>query len=155
MRLVAFTHHGSAGVGLLEAGGIRGYLNSDPEFPGELDDLVRREGSGFAEARSLPAGKYFAFDAIRYRPPFTRPNKILCVGLNYRDHTTESHYQQPDYPTLFARFNTSLVAHSDPIIRPRASEALDFEGELVAVIGRGGRHIAPADALAHVAGYSL
>ena len=77
------------------------------------------------------------------------------MGLNYRDHTAETSYTQPDYPTLFTRFTTSLVAHGAPLIRPRVSQALDFEGELVAVIGRGGRHITPADALAHVAGYSI
>ena len=80
---------------------------------------------------------------------------VMGETVNYRDHTAETDYKQPDYPTLFPRFTTSPVAHLAPIVRPRVSHALDFEGELVAVIGRGGRHIPAADALSHVAGYSI
>lgn len=94
-------------------------------------------------------------DAIEVLPPLTAPAKIICVGLNYADHTAESGYAQPSYPTLFPRFASSLVAHGEAIVRPVASDSLDFEGELVAVIGKSGRHIAKADALAHVAGYSI
>ncbi len=88
-------------------------------------------------------------------PPIPNPEKIICVGLNYLDHTAESGFVQPDYPTLFTRVNSSLVGDGAPIIRPNVSEQLDYEGELVAVIGRGGRHIKKADALDHVAGYSI
>ncbi|MFW2154126.1 fumarylacetoacetate hydrolase family protein, partial [Acinetobacter gyllenbergii] len=75
--------------------------------------------------------------------------------LNYADHTKESPYEQPDYPTLFSRFNSSLIANGQPIKRPLCSEQLDYEGELVAIIGKRGRHIAKADALDYVAGYSI
>lgn len=88
-------------------------------------------------------------------PPLTRPTKIICVGLNYADHTAESPYEQPDYPTLFLRLHTSLVAHDQPIIRPKVSDSLDFEGEVAVVLGKGGRHISKEDALACVAGYSI
>jgi len=88
-------------------------------------------------------------------PPIPNPEKIICVGLNYLDHTSESGFVQPDYPTLFTRVNSSLVGDGAPIVRPTVSDQLDYEGELVAVIGRGGRHIKKADALDHVAGYSI
>jgi acylpyruvate hydrolase len=155
MKLVAFVHNGIPGLGLLEKGGVHGRLYSDPQFPGDLDDLIGGAKADSRQAKELAGGRFFSLDSIRFLPPLSRSNKIVCVGLNYRDHTVESGYKQPDYPTLFARFGTSLVAHQAPIIRPRVSTALDFEGELVAVIGRGGRHIATRDALSHVAGYSI
>jgi acylpyruvate hydrolase len=155
MKLVAFSENGVPGIGLWGKDGIRGRLASDPQFPGELDDLIRTPAVDWSRLGSLSQGTAFAHDTVRFRPPFTRSNKIICVGLNYRDHTHESNYQQPDYPTLFARFTTSLAAHEESLIRPRASGALDFEGELVAVIGRGGRHIDASQALSHVAGYSI
>lgn len=92
---------------------------------------------------------------VELLPPIGDPGKIICVGLNYSDHTEESGYKQPDHPTLFPRFASSLIGAGAPIIRPLISEALDFEGELAAVIGRGGRHIDKGDALEHVAGYSI
>jgi acylpyruvate hydrolase len=155
MKWISFSHDGTPGVGILHDDAVNGRLSTDPLFPGDLDDLIRDDQSNWCEAAAPPVAASFALDAIQFRPPFARANKIICVGLNYRDHTDEAGYQQPDYPTLFARFTSSLVAHESPIVRPRASGALDYEGELVAVIGRGGRHIARQDALSHVAGYSI
>lgn len=112
-------------------------------------DLVR-----YAEER-LPGGQRFPLSKATLLPPLTRPNKIICIGLNYADHTKESPYEQPAYPSVFNRFNTSLIAHGQPMIRPQASDSLDFEGEMAVVLKRGGRHIAQEDALDHVAGYSI
>lgn len=92
---------------------------------------------------------------VEFLPPIGAPGKIICVGLNYADHTEESGYKQPDHPTLFPRFTSSLIGAGAPIVRPFVSSALDFEGELVAVIGRAGRHIEKRSALDHVAGYSI
>lgn len=155
MKLVSFSHNGVPGIGLMGQEEVRGRLASDLRFPGELDELVRRNLTDQRLLAQLSSAAVFSLDTLQFRPPFTRPNKILCVGLNYCDHTHESGYQQPDYPTVFTRFTTTLVGHLAPIVRPKASSALDFEGELVAVIGRGGRHIASQDALGHVAGYSI
>src|SRR4029077_16369833 len=80
---------------------------------------------------------------------------ILCVGLNYDDHLEESGLKKPVYPEIFARYATSLIAHREPIRRPRESSALDYEAELAVVIGRKGRRIHRDRALDHVAGYSL
>lgn len=93
--------------------------------------------------------------AVKVLPPVPKPGKIICVGLNYADHAAESPYDAPDYPTLFPRFTTSLIADGDPIIRPRISHELDFEGELVAIIGTTGRNIPKAKATSHVAAYSI
>src|SRR5690606_23513534 len=91
----------------------------------------------------------------RLLPPLSRPTKIICVGLNYADHTAESPYEQPDYPTLFLRLHTSLVAHDQPIIRSKLSDSLDYEGEVAVVLGKGGRYISKENALDCVAGYSI
>jgi acylpyruvate hydrolase len=155
MKFIAFSHNGTAGVGVLKDGYVSGRLRYDSQFPGEIDALLRDGEEAWRERAMLSSAPTFALGAIQFRPPLTNPNKIICVGLNYRDHTNESGYKQPEYPTLFARFTTSFVGHLSAIVRPRISEALDYEGELVAVIGRKGRHIAPTEALAHVAGYSI
>jgi 2-keto-4-pentenoate hydratase/2-oxohepta-3-ene-1,7-dioic acid hydratase in catechol pathway len=92
---------------------------------------------------------------IEYLPPLPAPPKIICLGLNYADHAAEGGFKPPSYPTIFARFASSLIGHEAPLIRPRVSTQFDYEGELVAVVGRGGRHISRAAALDHICGYSI
>lgn len=114
------------------------------------------ETGDLGDASRLTRGAAVDLDSVTMLPAIPNPPKIFCVGLNYVDHAAESPYKElPTYPVVFPRYATSLVAHGKPIIRPRASVELDFEGELVAVIGRGGRHIAREDALSHIAGYSI
>lgn len=91
----------------------------------------------------------------QYLPAIRRPGKIVCIGLNYNDHTAESGYEQPDYPTVFTRFASSLCAHGGPLDKPAHSDSFDYEGELAVVIGKTGRNIARAEALDHVFGYSV
>jgi 2-keto-4-pentenoate hydratase/2-oxohepta-3-ene-1,7-dioic acid hydratase in catechol pathway len=92
---------------------------------------------------------------IEFLPPAESGAKIICVGLNYHDHVVESDMEVPSVPTLFGRFHSSLIGHESPLVRPSVSEQLDFEGELVAVIGKPGRNIPEDQALDHVAGYSI
>jgi 2-keto-4-pentenoate hydratase/2-oxohepta-3-ene-1,7-dioic acid hydratase in catechol pathway len=91
---------------------------------------------------------------IKFLPAIPRPEKILCAGINYRDHAAETGRELPKTPSLFARFADTLVGHDGEMIRPLVSHEFDFEGELAVVIGRGGRHIKPERALDHVAGYT-
>lgn len=100
-------------------------------------------------------GAFVAESDMVYLPVLERPAKIFCVGLNYAEHTQESRFEQPAYPTIFARYHTSLVGHGQPIVRPRVSDSLDFEGELAVVLKHGGRHIRREHALACVCGYAL
>lgn len=93
--------------------------------------------------------------AIRFRPLIPRPPKVLCLGLNDVDHAAEAQLPVPDFPVVFARVASSLIGHGEPIVRPVESHKLDYEVELAVVIGRGGRRIAKADALRHVAGYTV
>ncbi len=157
MRFVVFAVEGRTGLSIeTDAGELRGFFKQDSEFPGELMDLLRQGRESLAgAARVLAAGKPLDRERIRFLPPLSNPQKIVCVGLNYADHTKESPYEQPKYPTLFSRFNSTLIGHGAPIIRPRASEQLDYEGELAVIIGKRGRHIPSERALDHVAGYSI
>lgn len=156
MRFVSFCKGAESGLAIEINGQLRGSLQSSAKHSTELGALI---ALGADELRSV--GKTLAnapvIDpaSIAYMPPIANPAKIICVGLNYADHTKESPYEQPNYPTLFPRFATSLIGHGQPLIRPLVSDSLDFEGEMVAVIGRGGRHISRARALEHVTGYSL
>ena len=90
----------------------------------------------------------------RFAPPVPNPGAVWCVGLNYEDHRLETGRPRADYPTLFTRFPVCLLGHDEALVRPAASDQLDYEGELAVVIGKPGRHIPEEAALDHVAGYA-
>lgn len=92
---------------------------------------------------------------LEYLPPLADPPKIVCVGMNYQDHADENKLPPQDYPTFFVRFTQSLLGHEQPMLRPKISDTLDFEGELAVVIGKPGRYISKENALDHVWGYAL
>ena len=98
-----------------------------------------------------------ALDAITWQPPIPAPEKIICIGVNYPDRNAEYKDGQdaPKYPSMFMRTPRSFVGHETPLVRPRASTQLDYEGEVVIVIGKTGRHIAERDALDHIAALTL
>lgn len=156
MRFTSYRQNGTQGLAVATGDGWRGLTEADASFPGTLQALIEAGGDALAKSgKVLSSAPYVSLDAATLLPPLSHPEKIVCVGLNYIDHSAESGFKQPDYPTLFGRFNSSLIAHGAPILRPSFSEQLDYEGELVAVIGKAGRDIAEADALDHVVGYSI
>lgn len=127
-------------------------------LPATLDELLLHGEAGLRAASDAltRATSRLALDSITYLPPVANPSKALAVGLNYADHAAESPYKEPPkFPVLFQRFTSSWVAHKAPIMMPRLSEQLDYEAELVIVIGKPGRYIEKEKALEHVAGYSL
>src|SRR5947209_3354187 len=106
-------------------------------------------------ARIVAAAKPdHALADVTLRPPIPAPDKIVCIGLNYRAHAAEAGLKVPDHPSLFLRLTNTLVPHGGALVRPSVSSDMDYEGELAVVIGRGGRHIAASQALDHVAGYA-
>ncbi len=157
MRFLTFRANGRNGLAASRDGAdFRGLMQGDAGYPGSLDSLIKGSARDVAAAaEKLRCGRPVDPSSVEVLQPLQSPGKIICVGLNYRDHAGESGMQVPDYPTLFARFASSLIPHGAPIIRPAESERLDYEGELVAVIGKGGRRISQTDALDHVAGYSI
>ena len=108
------------------------------------------------ELKSAIAGKTpdHKLGAVTFLPAIPDPEKILCVGINYRDHAAETGRDTLSNPQMFLRLANTLVGHNGEMIRPKVSTHFDFEGELAAVIGKPGRHITEADALGHVAGYT-
>ena len=93
--------------------------------------------------------------SIKPALPVANPGTIICLGLNYTDHIKEGGYEIPEYPALFMRGKNSIMAAGAPLVRPSCSDKLDYEAELMFIIGKGGRHIAEADALDHVFGYTV
>src|ERR1700757_3718965 len=155
MRIVHFETFGVPGIAADEGSGWHGLTQRDGGFPGTLPGLIAKGADLLRIGRSLGQSPAIDLSAVRLLPPVPVPPKILCVGLNYDDHLEESGLKKPAYPEIFARFATSLIAHQEPIRRPRESTALDYEAELAVVIGKPGRRIPRAQALDHVAGYSL
>lgn len=156
-RLLSFSHKGKPGYGLLNGDGVVAlsarYTAQWPTLrevieAGAMARLVEQGGK-------LPAD--LALADIRFEIPIPAPEKIICVGVNFPDRNEEYKDGQaaPPNPSLFIRFPRSFVGHDTPIMRPPESPQLDYEGEIVIVIGKGGRRIAERDALSHIAGLSL
>ena len=152
---------------------LASYLLDDrPKFGLIVDDgavdLGERLGGRFADLKALlahdaleEARAYLGaspdrpLSGLRWLPPIPNPGKIICIGVNYHEHRLETGRAEAIHPTVFTRFSDTQVGHQQPLILPRASNRLDFEGELAVVIGRGGRRIPADDAVARVAGFSV
>jgi acylpyruvate hydrolase len=147
-------HLAMAGSG---TGEWRGFATAELPCGGEgLIQALAEGPSGLAALQtSLRSAPVLDTSAARWLPPLPTPGKILCIGLNYALHTKETDWQQPEHPNVFTRYAHTLVGHGEPLIRPRCSHALDFEGELACIIGRPGRHVSVLQALDHVAGYCI
>jgi 2-keto-4-pentenoate hydratase/2-oxohepta-3-ene-1,7-dioic acid hydratase in catechol pathway len=104
---------------------------------------------------SLSDGASYALPEVQLLPVIPNPGKIICVGLNYATHVAETGREQHDHPAIFTRWASTLVAAGAPLVRPRESARLDYEGELAVVIGKPGRRIAAANAIDHIAGYAI
>ncbi|WP_250478118.1 MULTISPECIES: fumarylacetoacetate hydrolase family protein [unclassified Caballeronia] len=156
MKLVRYRNGWGEGLAAYIDGEWRGLAVTHAALHGGAEEVLLSPGrlSSVLETFALE-GQRLDMDEITYLAPISSSRKIICVGLNYHDHSAESGFKQPDYPTLFFRVGTSLTAHGRGIVRPSFSDSLDFEGELAAVIGKGGSNIPAADAFEHVAGYSI
>ena len=112
-------------------------------------DLVKTVTAQLADAPPVEVS------SITPALPVAKPGTIICLGLNYTDHIKEGGYEIPDYPALFMRGKNSIMAAGAPLVRPTCSNQLDYEAELMLIVGKGGRHISEADALNHVFGYTV
>ena len=108
--------------------------------------------AGVADAK--PKAAVTPLANLSFLPVIPNPDKILCVGLNYETHRKETGRTEVEHPTIFSRYANSQTGHLKPIVRPRVSTDLDFEGELAVVIGKAGRYISRSEAMGHVAGYA-
>lgn len=124
------------------------------EDAGDLSAMIAAVAGG--GAMPTPTEGAMSVDVADVTPalPVARPGKIVCLGLNFAEHAREGGYDVPDYPAMFMRASTSMIAAGAPMVLPTASHTFDYETELMVIIGKGGRHISEADALGHVFGYS-
>ncbi|MBZ5610644.1 MAG: fumarylacetoacetate hydrolase family protein [Acidobacteriia bacterium] len=102
-----------------------------------------------------PQGASSALDSVRLLAPIPRPPRLICIGLNYRDHALEAKMEVPQVPTVFSKFPSSVIGPGQPIVLPKNSAEPDYEAEFAFVIGTGGRHIAAVDWKRHVFGYTI
>lgn len=151
MRLVSFNIEGRRSYGVVKGDAVIDVGRRLPEK--SLRELLAAEGLRKIAALESEQTDY-PLDAITFDPVIPDPAKIICVGLNYRDHVAETGRTVTEQPALFARFATSQVGHMEPIVRPDVSHHFDYEGELAVVIGRPARHVKREEALKFVAGYS-
>ncbi len=120
-------------------------LASGPESRAKIEQFVSNP----------PADSTFPLSAVRLLAPVPRPPKLICIGLNYRDHAAEAHQEIPKVPTIFAKFSNVVIGPGEPIVLPKNSTKPDYEAEFMFVIGKRGRHIAAEDWQRHVFGYTV
>ena len=153
MRLTSFAADGrqSWGVvtddGIIDAGSM---VENAPTLRAAIAASALERIAEAADGRSPDHG----LDEIEFLPVIPDPDKIICIGLNYRSHVLEGGRDIPKFPMIFTRYPNSQVGHGQPMVRPRVSDKFDYEGELAVIIGRTCRHVAEEDALSVVAGYS-
>ena len=154
MKFLSFERGGAATWGAVIDGGVvdlgKAMGGTYPTLRSAIAGGALKEAGKVADGASPDA----TIDEITFLPVIPDPDKILCVGLNYKSHIEETGRSDSDYPTIFTRFTNTQVGHGQPMIRPKDSTAYDYEGELAVIIGTGGRHISEADSLNHIAGYS-
>jgi 5-carboxymethyl-2-hydroxymuconate isomerase len=156
MRILSFSLDGRSSFGIVRDDHVVD-LGGRLEGVGDLSDLLTLQR--LDEARQLASGldATVALDAITYEPTIPRPGKIFCIGVNYGGRNAEYRdaSDSPDKPSVFVRFPSSFVGHGHDLVRPPESVQLDYEGEIVVVIGTGGRRIPEAEARDHIAGLTL
>ena len=155
MKLVSFSAGGEDAYGAVVGDGI---VNLSARIGAQFPDLkALLSGDGLAAAAEAAEGAEpdHGLDEVDYRPVIGNPDKIICVGLNYRAHREETGRAPTDNPALFIRFADTQMGHNQPMIKPAASDCLDYEGELAVIIGKPGRHVKAADWASIVAGYAI
>jgi acylpyruvate hydrolase len=163
MRLVSFVHEGRLRLGALRgsAGGRGDVVDlnlADPDLPTGMRDFLEAGEPAAARAaaalREPPPAAILERDAVALKAAVPNPRKIVCIGLNYRDHAAETRQALPEVPTVFAKYPNVLIGAGEAIVIPPGTEQVDYEAELAFVIGRRGRYVPEADAMEHVAGYA-
>ncbi len=155
MRLVSFDNGKGPSVGVVTGDRVVDIATAAPSLPSTMRQLIAMGDAALDQLKSVPATDAAALSSVRLLPIITDAPKIICVGLNYADHAKEGGNAVPDYPGLFLRTNQSMIAAEAPMVRPSCSDTLDYEAELMVIVGKGGRHIPEASALGHVFGYSI
>ena len=160
MKIVGFEANNGLRLGVVDGEAVIDLQAVDASVPTDLGDALRRNNGDlkpFADlAKRAPASARRPLAGLKFGFPVARPGKIICLGLNYLDHVKEGPQRDniPKYPSIFFRVQTSMVPHLQPIIRPRASIQLDYEAEMVAIVGKTAKHLTMDNAVGCIAGYS-
>lgn len=154
MRFLTFERNGQVSWGVITEEGI---IDLGLRVGGDLHSILKDDRVQEMQtlADDMPAD--FSGDDVRFLPPITTPEKIACVGVNYANRNAEykDGSEQPKFPSLFMRTPDSLTGHNQPLLRPPETPQLDYEGEIVIIIGKGGRRIDEEDAYDHIGGLSI
>ncbi len=158
MRLCTYAHDGAVRLGAETPAGIVDLRALEPRLPATLRELLAGGDDALALARAALAradgAPALARSAVTLLPPVLDPGKIICIGLNYRDHAAEVKLELPEHVTAFVKWNNVLVGDGAPVVLPRLSHRVDYEAELAFVIGRRAHHVSEADAYGYIAGYT-
>ena len=157
MKLASFTHQGRTGIGVVTDESIVDLAAAAPELPREMVGFLSAGREALDVVRKAVAGRAgrIALSSLKLEAPIARPPEFLAIGLNYADHVAETGREKPSFPMFFNKQATCVVGPNDPIHLPRASKALDYEGELGFVIGRRCRHVPRDRAHEVIAGYLI
>lgn len=159
MKIVSFNDKGLR-LGVLEGDNVIDLQAADPAAPSDLGDWLRRSNGDLKPigelAKKAPAAARRPLAGLTFALPVPSPSKIICLGLNYLDHVKEGPQRDniPKFISIFFRVLTSMVPHLQPIIRPRESIQLDYEAEMVAVVGKRAKHLTLENAVDCIAGYT-
>src|SRR5271167_1619952 len=160
MKIVAFEGQGGPHLGVVEGDAVIDLQVADSKVPSDLGEWLAKNNGDTKSlgelAKKAPASARKPLADLRYALPVGRPGKIICLGLNYLEHVKEGAQRDniPKFPTIFMRGQNSLVAHGAPIVRPSVTETLDYEAEMILIVGKRAKHLTPANALSCVASYS-
>ena len=156
MKFIVGTHNtATPNVYLIQGDQAVNLTGADAAVGSDLMGLIARDDlTAYVTSLATNAASV-ALSDITPAMPVAHPGKVICLGLNYTDHIKEGGYDVPTYPALFMRGQNSLMAAGAPMIRPACSEQLDYEAELMLIIGKRGKHIAESDAYSHIFGYTI
>lgn len=158
MRFVTFRLGSDTRVGVRKENKVIDLSLAAPDLPKDLVGLIEFENYLDVVSKAVESAEdsvCYNYDDLEFAPLITRPPKIICIGRNYAAHAKEGGAETPTYPEIFFRGAESLIGHKDPIIRPQCSDKLDYEGEIVAIVGKKTRHCSEKNGLDAIAGYAL
>ncbi|CAH0216057.1 2-keto-4-pentenoate hydratase/2-oxohepta-3-ene-1,7-dioic acid hydratase in catechol pathway [Pseudomonas frederiksbergensis] len=154
MKLASFIVQGRSTYGVVDGEHVIDLESVKQTFGTDLKQAIANNRLAELSHEVLASQPRIPLAEVTFLPVIPNPGKVLCIGINYATHVRETGREMPTYPMIFTRFADSQTAHLQPIVRPKASHKLDFEGELAVVIGKPARHVKQADALDYVAGYA-
>jgi acylpyruvate hydrolase len=160
MKIASFAADGELHIGVIEGDQVIDVNAADKTLSADLGELLRRTNGDLSAvkdaAKRAPAGARRPLAGLKFGLPVGKPGKVICLGLNYLEHVKEGSQRDniPKFPTIFMRATTSLVPHRQPIMRPKVSETLDYEAELILVVGKRAKHLTADNAYSCIAGYS-